>query len=144
MQTRQVVYITLRILVGGIFILAGIPKILDPAAFSQTIANYQILPAALINPAAIFLPWLELVTGVMIIAGFWLKGALVIYNLLMLTFISVLIFNTMRGLDISCGCFSQGNGEVINIGTIIRDGLIIIPSAYLLYWVFAKDKARSS
>jgi uncharacterized membrane protein YphA (DoxX/SURF4 family) len=144
MQTSRVVFIALRILVGGIFILAGIPKIIDPAAFSQTIANYQILPEALVNPAAIFLPWLELITGALIIAGIWLKGALVIYNLLMLTFISVLTYNTMRGLDISCGCFSQANGEVINIGTIIRDGLIIVPSAYLLYWVFTRKDAESS
>jgi len=130
----------LRVLVGGLFIYAAIPKIVDPAAFAGTVLNYQILPELLINPVAIFLPWLELITGVLIIAGIWLEGALVIYNFLMLAFISILIYNTARGLDIHCGCFSTSGTDVINLGTILRDSLILIPSAYLLYRVFAKKK----
>jgi cation diffusion facilitator family transporter len=129
-----------RLLVGGVFIYAAIPKIIDPAAFAETVLNYQILPELLVNPVAIFLPWLELITGVLILAGIWLEGALVIYNLLMLDFISILIYNTARGLDIHCGCFSTSGTDVINLGTIMRDSLILIPSAYLLYRVFAKKK----
>ena len=131
-------FIGLRILIGGIFIYAAIPKILDPGAFAKTIFNYQILPEILVNPVAIVLPWLELVTGAFIILGIWLEGALIIYNLLMVAFIGALVFNTARGLDIHCGCFSQEPGDIINVGTIIRDALIFIPSAYLLIRVFTR------
>ncbi|MFW5901675.1 MAG: cation diffusion facilitator family transporter [Thermodesulfobacteriota bacterium] len=133
----------LRVLVGGIFIYAAVPKIIDPAAFAETVLNYQILPEVLINPVAIFLPWLELITGVLILSGLWLEGALVIYNLLMLTFIGILIYNTARGLDIHCGCFSTSGTEVINLDTILRDSLILIPSAYLLYRVFTRSAGNS-
>jgi len=131
--------IGIRIIVGGLFIFAALPKISNPAAFAETVSNYQILPTALVNPAAIFLPWLELLTGGLIIMGIWLEGALIIYNLLMVTFISVLAYNTARGLNIHCGCFSQSSTDIINIGTIIRDSLIFIPAAYLLYRTFAKS-----
>jgi len=130
--------IGLRLLVGGVFIYAAIPKILEPDAFAETVFNYQILPEILVNPVAIVLPWMELLTGAFIIIGIWLEGALIIYNLLMITFISVLAFNTARGLNINCGCFSQGSGDIINMGTIIRHSLIFIPSAYLLIRVFTK------
>ena len=133
-------FIGLRFLVGGIFIYAAIPKILDPGAFAKTVFNYQILPEILVNPVAITLPWLELVTGAFIILGIWLQGALIIYNLLMAAFIGALVFNTARGLDIHCGCFSQEPGDIINVGTIIRDALIFIPSAYLLIRVLTRPR----
>lgn len=134
-------FVGLRLLVGGVFIYAAIPKILDPGAFAKTVFNYQILPDMLVNPVAIVLPWLELFTGAFIILGIWLEGALIIYNLLMIAFISALVFNTARGLDIHCGCFSQKPDDIINAGTIIRDGLIFIPSLYLLFRVFTRSDA---
>ncbi len=135
-------FTSLRLIVGGVFIFAALPKIYNPAAFAETVANYQILPQALVNPTAIFLPWLELFTGAFIILGIWLQSALIIYNLLMLLFISVLTYNTLRGLNIHCGCFSQSSTDIINIGTIIRDSLIIIPSAYLLYRTVFHPRGR--
>ena len=133
------IMIGLRILVGGVFIYAALPKIFEPEAFAKTVYNYQILPEILINPVAIVLPWVELFTGAFIILGIWLQGALIIYNLLMITFIGILLFNTARGLNIHCGCFSQESGDIINIGTVIRDSLIFIPSAFLLLRIFIKS-----
>jgi cation diffusion facilitator family transporter len=133
--------ILLRLIVGGVFIFAAVPKIIEPAAFADTVSNYQILPEVLVNPVAIYLPWLELVIGFLILFNVWLEGALVVYNLLMLLFVGVLAFNIARGLNISCGCFSQNGTDIINIGTIIRDTLILIPSSYLLYRVFSRRVA---
>ncbi len=132
-------FIGLRIIVGGVFIFAAIPKIIEPEVFAETVLNYQILPELLVNPVAIVLPWLELITGSFIVLGIWLEGSLIVYNLLLIAFISILIYNTARGLDIHCGCFSHEPGDIINMGTIIRDTLILIPSAYLLIRVFSKS-----
>jgi len=133
----------LRFIIGGIFVYAAIPKIIEPGAFAKVIYNYQILPNMLVKPAAIMLPWLELFAGAFIILGVWLEGALIIYNLLMLIFIAALIFNTGRGLDIHCGCFSQEPEDMINMGTIIRDLLIFVPAAYLLVRVSAKPAKQT-
>jgi uncharacterized membrane protein YphA (DoxX/SURF4 family) len=99
-------FILLRLFLGVVFVYASFDKILRPAAFAEIIYNYQILPDPLINIASIFLPWLELLLGLLLIFGFWLPGAVLIANALFLVFFATLIFNSARGLDIDCGCFS--------------------------------------
>src|SRR3990172_10821169 len=75
-----------RIVLGGIFVYASFDKMANPQDFLKVIENYKILPVQLANPLAIFLPWLELITGLLLIVGKWEKGALLIYNVLMVFF----------------------------------------------------------
>jgi hypothetical protein len=48
--------LTLRLVVGGAFVLAGALKVADPARFAGDVGNYRILPHALVNLTAILLP----------------------------------------------------------------------------------------
>jgi uncharacterized membrane protein YphA (DoxX/SURF4 family) len=77
---RGLSFIALRLFLGLVFVYASFDKILRPAAFAEIIYNYQILPEALINFTSIFLPWLELHLGLLLILGFWLPGAVLISN----------------------------------------------------------------
>ena len=99
-------YFILRIVVGIIFIWASYNKVLDPSGFAIIIQNYKILPAWLINPAAIILPWIEILCGLFLVTGFFVKGSLLIVNLLMLIFAAAITINIYRGIDINCGCFT--------------------------------------
>ena len=87
-EIRQKISMTLyhgaRIVLGIVFIYASYDKILHPAAFAKVIYNYQILPDELINLSAIFLPWLELVIGSLLIIGIWLPGSVFIGNILLI------------------------------------------------------------
>ncbi len=143
MKFHLILSIVARFILGGIFILAAIPKILDPASFAGVIYSYQLLPDMLINIVAVVLPWIEVVVGGFIIIGIWLPGTVLLYNLLLLTFICALIINTARGLDINCGCFSTEADGVININTILRDVGFLCLSMYLLFVVFNKKITRS-
>ncbi|PIP38097.1 MAG: DoxX family protein [Desulfobacterales bacterium CG23_combo_of_CG06-09_8_20_14_all_51_8] len=127
-----------RLVLGAILIAAGIPKILDTVSFAGMVYNYQILPDQLINLTALFLPWLEVLVGVLMITGVWLPGAVILYNGLMLAFIAALSFNIYRGVDISCGCFSTSPGESIDMGTVLRDVVILAGSLYFAAVVFIK------
>lgn len=98
-----------RLLVGGLFILAAVMKLLDPEAFAKDIRNYAILPAAWSNVAAMTLPWLELVTGALLIVGVW-RGAARCWLVLMLVgFTALKLTLVFRGLPLECGCFGHGN-----------------------------------
>ncbi len=135
---QHAVFILIRFVLGGVFIGAAIPKILDPAAFAAMVYNYQLLPDALINFVAITLPWTEATIGVLLIIGIWLPGAVVMYNALMIFFLTALAFNLWRGLDISCGCFSTDPGETISTATIFRDLSILAGALYLAFVVFIR------
>ncbi|MEE4261924.1 MAG: MauE/DoxX family redox-associated membrane protein [Desulfobacteraceae bacterium] len=133
--TRQrVIILVARLILGGVFVFASIDKILHPTAFAEAVYNYQILPDSLINLTAMLLPWMELVLGSLLIFGIWMPGAVLVSNLLLLTFIGVLIYNTSRGLDIHCGCFStEPSEDPLSIWTIARDVVFLVPAVYLLF-----------
>lgn len=143
-EIRQKISTTLyhgaRIALGIVFVYASYDKILHPAAFAKIIHNYQILPDELVNLAAIFLPWLELTIGSLLILGLWLPGSVFIGNLLLITFLSAIIYNKVRGLDISCGCFSTsagGTGE--STLYLLRDFSFVVISVYLFFKVFISN-----
>ena len=62
-----------RVIVGFVFIYAGIIKISDPAGFSDAINNYDLLPLSFVNFFAITLPWIEVVAGLFLLFGVSVK-----------------------------------------------------------------------
>jgi len=60
---------------GGIFLYAAVPKVLDPRPLLTIIWGYRILPAGPINLVAIYMPWLELFVGLGLLTGFLRRGA---------------------------------------------------------------------
>ena len=95
-----------RIILGGLFLYASMDKMANPDAFLKIINNYKVLPVQLENPLAVFLPWLEFITGFCLITGKWVKGAWLLYSSMLIVFIIALTQALIRGLDISCVCFS--------------------------------------
>lgn len=135
-----------RLFLGAVFIYASYDKILHPLAFAQAVYNYRILPDYLINATALLLPWLELFIGLCLASGVLLHGAAALSTLLLVVFIGALAFNRMRGLDISCGCFSTSSTEgPADMLTVARDIFFLIVSLYLaarLFWPHKKADTR--
>src|ERR1044072_3754355 len=64
---------SLRLILGGAFVLAGTLKIADPAKFAIDLGNYRLLPHETIHLVASLLPWIEVVTGFFVLTGVWLR-----------------------------------------------------------------------
>jgi putative oxidoreductase len=99
----------LDLIVGGIFIYAGVLKVLDPVQFANDIDNYKTLPWLISARLAFYLPWLEIFCGLAVIFRFLYRGGLSILTLLILVFIGATIAAKVRGLDITCGCFGHAS-----------------------------------
>ncbi len=143
MKLHRVLFVIFRLILGAVFLLAGVPKILHPAAFAEALYNYQILPDIFVNIVAVVMPWVEVIVGGLLVVGVWMEGAVLIYNFLVISFTCALAFNLARGLNINCGCFSPTGGEAINMGTILRDVLILCLSLYLFYAVYFRKPEKS-
>lgn len=125
----------LRVALGAVFIVASLDKIQNPEAFATSIANYRLLPYKLINGIAIVLPWLELVTGTLLVLGVWIRASTMILWGLLLAFSVAISQALARGLDISCGCFSTNPvAERMSWWTLIWD--LIWLSWGILIWIF--------
>jgi len=132
-----------RIILGVVFLTAAWDKIVHPADFARAIFNYQILPDALINLSALVLPWLELLLGLCLVAGFWLPGAALWSVGLLAVFYAALLFNAYRGLDVHCGCFSTRPDPTSLPPTawyILRDGFFLLVGGTLLFHLFRSKR----
>jgi uncharacterized membrane protein YphA (DoxX/SURF4 family) len=132
----------LRTLLGLVFLYAAVGKIIDPQGFARIIGNYQILPAALIHPAAIVLPWIEVACGLLLLTGVYVQAGALIVNALMVVFIAAFTFNLYRGIDISCGCFTTAVKPVRGdqLLYILRDVTILAVGLWVM--VFCRTGRR--
>ena len=76
----------IRLGLGGVFIYASFDKIRYPDQFAQAVYNYHLLPDFLVNAFAVFLPWLELVSGLFLCLGLFEIASITIINLLLVRF----------------------------------------------------------
>lgn len=113
-----------RLAVGGIFIYSAFHKIIDPGNFGRFIWNYHIAPGALINLAALILPWVELLVGLGLILGILYRGAALLVNGMTVVFIIALASAVVRGLNIDCGCF--GDAESAREALVRDIGLLAL------------------
>ena len=120
-----------RILLGIIFIIASIDKIIDPAGFARDISNYHFVPFGFENIIAVILPWLELFIGLGLILGIMVDGASVISGILLILFIILIFQATIRGFNIDCGCGLK-EGEIVGWRKIFED-IIYLFGSYIVW-----------
>ena len=126
--------LAIRLILGITFIWASIDKIANPGGFALSIYNYRMLPHETINLMAIVMPWLELVTGILIIIGVFMRGSAFWIGLMLLVFIVALSSALARGLDIDCGCFSVDGGHGVDTGLLIRDILMFFGALIVMFF----------
>jgi len=122
-----------RLYLGFVFVYACLHKIAEPATFALDVATYQFLPLPLINIFALVMPWLELLTGVMIVLGLRTRAAALLIAGMMVAFMIALGWALAQGLDMSCGCFAaSGEADPISGWTMLRDAGWLALALYVL------------
>ena len=106
---KRIVLRLVGIIIGGLFIYAGVVKIIEPVEFARDIDNYKMLPWRLGVLLALYLPWLEVFCGLAFITRVLYRGSLFIVTALMTLFVVASIVAKARGLDVSCGCFGHAS-----------------------------------
>lgn len=123
-----------RVVLGCVFLVASLDKIIHPELFARAVYNYQLLPEVAVNVVALWIPWLELVAGLFLLLGFWVRGSVLLLIGLLLVFVGALGFNLARGLDVACGCFSTTSKDPATAFTLLRDSLFLVVALYLFWF----------
>lgn len=124
--------LTIRTILGGLFIYAGWLKIADPVLFAGSVAAYKILPPFGNYLVAATLPWVEFLCGLLLILGVRTRASATIVLLMNLVFTVALASAIIRGLDIDCGCFRQGGPKTTPWSALLRDLLLVAGTMVLL------------
>jgi uncharacterized membrane protein YphA (DoxX/SURF4 family) len=121
-----------RLFLGLIFIYSGYIKILDVSGFSNSIYNYKLFPDLSINFFAVVIPWIELVTGLLLGMGISVKENAFIINSLLLIFIIAITISIIRGLDINCGCFGSRTAARAGFAKLIENTALLFIGIILM------------
>src|SRR6266550_9205266 len=143
-RTTRLAWRTVEFITGGLFIYAGAIKVLDPIGFANDIDNYKILPWAISVRLAFYLPWLEILCGLALIARRLYLGALSILTALLVIFIVASIVAKARGLDITCGCFGHASKNWSFSAHLALDFAILAALMALFFQVLFGNRRKMS
>ena len=125
--------LAVRLLASGIWLVAGVAKLLDVTTFEQQITAYKMLPDGMVTLAAYGIPLLEIVLGIYLLVGALVRPAAIASCGLMVVFIIAQSQAWARGLSVDCGCFGSLHKETIGAGSVLRDVALLVPSAILVW-----------
>jgi hypothetical protein len=131
-----------RICLGLVFLVAAAQKFSHWRVLSGVIANYHLLPQALVAPVSVLLPPLELLLGAMLLAGLAQGWAVLAAVALLALFAAAMAINLLRGRDtIDCGCGQSFLKQTIGWTLVARNAVL---AALLLLSLTATDPATLS
>jgi uncharacterized membrane protein YphA (DoxX/SURF4 family) len=127
-----------RVVLGGVWLVAGVLKLPDPAENVRAVRAYRLLPESVVPLVGHGLPILEILLGACLVLGLVTRVAAVVSAALLVAFIVGIGSAWARGLSIECGCFGGGGGTLEDATTqypweIARDLGLLAASAWLLY-----------
>jgi len=130
MFRNKYLLLAFRLVVGGVFIWSGMLKVLDPLGFAQNVEAYELFPRWMCLLVAVTLPFVEVVTGLLLVLGLFRRAAALIACGLLSGFIILVAVTMVRGLDLSCGCFGSFSGKV-GWPLLVQDIVLLFMALYV-------------
>ncbi|QMV84674.1 DoxX family membrane protein [Corynebacterium hindlerae] len=122
-----------------VWLVSGYQKMANPMGFRQSIQAYELFSPGLVEVIALTLPPVEIVLGLFLLCGLFLRPAAMVTAVIMVGFIAGISSAAIRGLEIDCGCFSSGSGESGSLGwAIARDVLFLAMAVWAVKFPFRK------
>jgi len=133
---RAVIWIG-RLVLGGVFVYAGISKLIFPnthlwpmfvlrfsvsvnlTSFAQQVESYKIISPEASQVVAHTLPFVEIALGLLLLIGWRLRIWATAITGIMLGFLAAVTRAYLLHMDINCGCF--GIPEKLTGWTVVRD-----------------------
>lgn len=125
-----------RLILGGVYIAAGLLKVTALEYSVVAVNAYQLLPYDLARVVGYLLPFAEIGLGLFLIAGLFTRLSGLASAVVMAVFIVGIASAWARGLSIDCGCFGGGGTiepqETAYPQEILRDLGLLALSVWLV------------
>jgi uncharacterized membrane protein YphA (DoxX/SURF4 family) len=116
--------VVVRVLLAGVFALAGVTKLRDPVGAQATVGGVGV-PAALRRPVALALCQFELgVAALLVLPRLEFIGA-VLAAALLTVFLVALGVQYLRGVEVPCACFGQLAVTPAGWPTLARNAVLL-------------------
>jgi uncharacterized membrane protein YphA (DoxX/SURF4 family) len=125
-----------RLVLGGVFVVAGALKVDDPDASVRAVQAYRLLPTDMAEIVGYTLPAVEIGIGLLLLVGLMTRIAALAALVLLVAFVIGVSSAWARGLSIDCGCFGGGGevapGQTRYLQELIRDAGLILAAGFLV------------
>jgi len=128
-----------RVVLGGLFVLAGVLKLVEAEAFAASVATFRVLPRAWSNVVALGLPVLEVLCGALLFAAGWRRAAALGLAVLSALFTVLLVQAIGRGLNVDCGCFGKWDPAAGHPVVALARDLVFLALAVYCYRNFPRE-----
>ncbi len=127
----EIILLIVRLVLAGIFILAGIGKLLDLKGSEKAVKDFGV-PEGLAKPFSIILPIGEIAIAFSLLfietSWFGATGA----SLLLLIFIGGMLYQIAQGNAPDCHCFGQIHSEPVGKKSLIRNIIFALLGIFLV------------
>ena len=124
-----------RALLGTVFIVAGVGKVRSgPTRVQAAVLAYDLLPRSLGRVVAGSLPYVEIGTGVLVLAGLALGTAVLTAAGLLVIFTAVVAIALVRGTGAACGCFGRSDLTPLRKTIVVRNLVLLGIAGSLVMW----------
>jgi putative oxidoreductase len=127
----EVAVFVVRIVLGGLLLVAGALKVAHPAELAAAIAGFRLLPAAIVGPLALALPWLELLLGGYLVAGLFTRSVAAVVAAQFLIYAGAVASAVARHIPADCGCFGPNDTAVADWPHVAFDLFLAAASAFV-------------
>lgn len=133
-----------RVGLATVWLVSGAIKVSDLNQTYIAVQAYDLLPAGAVSVVAAGLPFLELLLGVLLLAGLGTRLVAIASAVVLVAFIFGVAQSWARGLTIDCGCFGGGGqvaaGETNYPQELARD----IGFLLLAVWLVVRPRSLAS
>ena len=124
-----------RLLLGVIFLSSFIGKAGQPRRFATTLAAFNLIPSASVQPIAFILIGTEAVIGSLLLVGWQTRAIAVFTGIMLILFTAVIALSLMRGYtNLECGCFGAKHTQKVNYQLVGRNVALLIVAFCIAIW----------
>jgi uncharacterized membrane protein YphA (DoxX/SURF4 family) len=113
-----------RLTLGIVWVTAGLAKRAQKEQVGESVAEFGLLPPGAAGRVGALLPSVELLLGLLLLAGLATKAAAAASAALLFVFSIAIAVNLLRGRRFACRCFGElGEGEISWLSVLRNAGL---------------------
>jgi putative oxidoreductase len=108
-----------------VFLMAGVTKVTDLHGFANEVVLHSGLPYSVSLVVAAGLPWLELVCGACLLAGYAVREAALLLTVLLTM---LLVYSLLHRHELDCACFVFPRPDALAVWwwTPLRNALLLL------------------
>jgi len=122
-----------RVLLGALLLVAGALKVGHAAELAAALASYRLLPAAIVGPLALALPYVEILLGLYLIAGLFTRAIAIVSSVAFVCYAGAIGSAVVRHIAANCGCFGPNDSAVADWPHVAFDLALALASLFVAY-----------